>query len=187
MKTEEIIIKEVKIFKLKLKLRSMRGAIFCQVKSIKPFPHVSPSITPGNQKWRGAAPIFSSKDDLIKVLIKGFDVKSVFEVPKIKAANTTVNKRVAEAKAWIKKYFKEASVVIKLEELVIKGIKDRRLISRPTQAPNQEFAEILIIVPLKRVKMNKSLVGLLITRKKRRTNLYKRGMNPLASLAYPSS
>lgn len=34
----------------------MIGATFCQVIKIKLFIQVEPSITPGNQKWKGAAP-----------------------------------------------------------------------------------------------------------------------------------
>lgn len=41
--------------------RSIRGAIFCHVIKIMQFIHENPSITPGNQKCRGAAPAFISK------------------------------------------------------------------------------------------------------------------------------
>lgn len=59
------------------------------------------------------------------------------------------NKRTVDAKAWVKKYFKEASVDIKLFLLsLIRGIKDNKLISRPIQAPNQELDVTVINVPI---------------------------------------
>lgn len=79
----------------------------------------------------------------------------------------TANSKVAEAKACVKKYFNDASVVIIFLVLVIRGIKERRLISNPIQAPNQELAEIVINDPLRRDIRNKSLVGLLSIRKKK--------------------
>lgn len=36
------------------------GAIFCQVSIIDAVIQFNPSITSGNQKWNGAAPIFVS-------------------------------------------------------------------------------------------------------------------------------
>lgn len=147
--------------------KSIRGAIFCHVINIKPFIQFSPSITPGNQKWKGAAPIFSKSEELIKIETAVlFIAKELLEL-KIKAAIITVNNRVAEAKAWVKKYFSEASVESKLLVFVIKGMKDNRLISNPIHAPNQELADTEIRVPLINVMKNKSLVGLLSIREKR--------------------
>lgn len=40
------------------------GAIFCQVNIISELFQFSPPIISGNQKWKGAAPIFNSKADL---------------------------------------------------------------------------------------------------------------------------
>jgi hypothetical protein len=85
----------------------------------------------------------------------------------IKDPKITVSKRVAEARAWTKKYLREASVENKFFELVIKGIKERRLISSPIHAPNHELAEVEINVPPINVNKNKNLVGLLIIREKR--------------------
>lgn len=62
---------------------------------------------------------------------------------------------MVEANACVKKYFKEASVDIKLFVSIIKGIKDNKLISNPIQALNHEFEEIVIIVPLIKVVKNK--------------------------------
>lgn len=45
----------------------MRGAIFCQVTSIKIEFQFNPSNTVGNQKWKGALPIFKSIVEEIKI------------------------------------------------------------------------------------------------------------------------
>jgi hypothetical protein len=67
------------------------------------------------------------------------------------------NNRIDEAKAWVKKYFKEASEENKLFVLIIKGIKDNKLISRPIQAPNHEEEETVNKVPLINVIKNNLL------------------------------
>lgn len=66
-----------------------------------------------------------------------------------------LKRKIAEARAWVKKYFKDASVESKLFVSIIKGIKDNKLISNPIQAPNQELEEIEIKVPLIKVVKNK--------------------------------
>lgn len=65
--------------------------------------------------------------------------------------------KILEARAWIKKYFKEDSDENKFLDLIIKGIKDKRLISKPIQILNQELAEIEINVPKIIEKKNKNL------------------------------
>jgi len=40
---------------------NINGAAFCTVINSAQFFHLNPSITPGNHKWRGAAPIFSRR------------------------------------------------------------------------------------------------------------------------------
>lgn len=54
---------------------------------------------------------------------------------------------MVEANAWVKKYFKVASVDSRLFGLIIKGIKDNKLISNPIQQPIHEFEEIVIKDP----------------------------------------
>lgn len=76
------------------------------------------------------------------------------------------NSNTAEAIAWVKKYFNEASVDIKLL-LFIRGINDNKLISNPIQAPSQELDETVIIVPVIRIKKNIILAELLKIKKKR--------------------
>lgn len=128
---------------------------------------MSPSITPGNQKWKGAAPIFSNRELLIKVLITSIFLGFGEDGLNIRDPKITDKSRVAEAKAWTKKYLREASVENKFFEFVIKGIKESKLISKPIHAPNHELAEVEIKVPPINVNKNKNLVGLLIIREKR--------------------
>jgi hypothetical protein len=139
----------------------------------KPFIQLSPSITPGNQKWKGAAPIFSNKAELMSTGIKVLWINEGLIILKVKALIVIANNRVAEASAWVKKYFSEASVEKRFFVFVIKGIKDNKLISSPIHAPNHEFADVEINVPLINVIKNKNLVGLLSTREKRsKTSIY---------------
>ena len=77
------------------------------------------------------------------------------------------NKRVAEAKAWVKKYFKAASDDKVLLLLIINGINDNKLISSPIQALNHELDEMEIRVPLTKVNKNNSLAEFLKIKKKR--------------------
>lgn len=50
---------------------------------------------------------------------------------------------------------------------IIKGIKDNKLISKPIQAPNHEFEEIAIRVPLTSVVKNIKVEKFLKIKKKR--------------------
>lgn len=77
------------------------------------------------------------------------------------------NKRRDEANAWIRKYFKEASVDIKLFCSIIRGINDNKLISSPIHTPNQELDEIVIKVPKIKVNKNISFDEFLNIKKKR--------------------
>lgn len=86
------------------------------------------------------------------------------------------NNNKEEANAWVKKYFNEASVDIRLLVLIIKGIKDKRLISRPIHTPSHEFDEIEINVP-KIIENKKINLDKFLTIKKKRINLYSQGMN----------
>lgn len=71
---ENTIIITMKRVKVELYINKTIGAIFCQVNIIKQFIHLRPSITSGNQKWNGAAPIFVNKEVLIIVVIMLFQV-----------------------------------------------------------------------------------------------------------------
>lgn len=173
IRTDKTIIKAIKMSSFKVYDKSIKGAIFCHVINAKPFIQFNPSITPGNQKWNGAAPIFSNKAELIRIGIKVLWIIEGVTVLKVRALIVTASKSVAEAKACVKKYFNEASVEKRFFVLVINGIKDSKLISNPIHAPNQEFADVEIKVPLISVIKNKNLVGLLSIREKRgRTSIY---------------
>lgn len=78
-----------------------------------------------------------------------------------------MNKKIREAKTWIKKYLIEDSLEIKLFWSIIKGIKDIKLISKPIHIPIQEDEEIVIKVPVAKVIINKNLNKKFIIKKKR--------------------
>lgn len=59
---------------------------------------------------------------------------------------------IEEANAWVKKYFKEDSEENKFFVLIIRGIKDNKLISNPIHIPSQEEEEMEIKVPIIIVK-----------------------------------
>lgn len=72
------------------------GPIFCQIIKIREIFHFKFSITIGNQKWNGAAPILIKIGKIINVIIiwlLNFSIKFII----IK------KNRVAEASAWNKK------------------------------------------------------------------------------------
>ena len=78
-----------------------------------------------------------------------------------------VNNKIEEAKAWIRKYFKLLSEVIKFFLLsFIRGINESKLISNPIHALNQEFAEI-VINDLKINIIKKILFEIFLIKKKR--------------------
>lgn len=109
-------------------------------------------MTLGNQKWNGAAPVFISIAEEIKIIVSFIKLGAKLIKNKL---IIIANKNTADAKVWIKKYFKEDSEENKFFGLIIKGIKDNKLISNPIHILNQEFAEIAIIVPeIKEIKNN---------------------------------
>lgn len=124
--------------------------------------HDNPSITLGNQKWKGADPLFNNRDERIIISIKFNKLEDfIFVINKI-----TANNKIEDANAWVKKYFNEDSVDINLLSL-IRGIKDNKLISNPIQAPSQEFEEIEIIDPVIKIPKNIIFDELLKIKKKR--------------------
>lgn len=62
---EIIIIEKIKISGFKLYIIKIIGAIFCHVSKIRLLNQFNPSITSGNQKWKGAAPIFVNNAELV--------------------------------------------------------------------------------------------------------------------------
>lgn len=61
------------------------------------FPHLNPSITPGNHQWRGAAPIFRSNG--VQMIIGEYDINVSDSVnsSSVVAFTTTMKSSVAEA------------------------------------------------------------------------------------------
>lgn len=119
--------------------------------------HDKPSMIAGNQKWKGAVPIFIAKEEFIIILIKSLK-KNIFILIIL---IIIINNKFIEAIDWIKKYFKEASEERRLLDWEIKGINLNKLISKPIQHPNQELEEIEINVLLIRVKKKNILLKLL--------------------------
>ena len=62
---------------------------------------------------------------------------------------------IEDPRAWIKKYLRADSEQYWLFLDEIKGIKDNKLSSNPTHAPNQEEEETDNRVPISKVKKNK--------------------------------
>lgn len=67
---------------------------------------------------------------------------------------------MAEAIAWVKKYFKAASEDRTFEVLEINGMKERRLISKAIHAENQDPEDITINVLSIRDEKKNNLAGL---------------------------
>jgi len=79
----------------------MNGEIFCQVIINKHENQFNPSIIEGNHKWKGIKLSFINKGK-IKIKFLLIKKKKFLLIKKIKSK--------IEAKAWIKKYFIEASI-----------------------------------------------------------------------------
>lgn len=142
------------------------GAIFCHVIKITLLIQFKPSITMGNQKWNGAIPVFIIKEEAKIILI--LELKFVIIFHSIKKENKIIeNNNILEAKACVKKYFKEASEENKLFNFIVKGIKDNKLISNPIQTLNHDDEQTLIIVPKNNVVKNNILYEFFKIKKKR--------------------
>lgn len=88
-----------------LYINKIIGVIFWNVNKIKQLYQDNPSITSGNQKWKGAAPILVIKAELKIIKDKLFIqiVENILDIEIIE------NMRIVEAKAWAIKYFIAAS------------------------------------------------------------------------------
>lgn len=85
------------------------------------------------------------------------------------------NKRIEEAKAWVKKYFNLLSEVNKFFlPSFIRGIKESKLISKPIHAPSQEFDEIVINDP--KINVIKKILFEIFLIKKKRINTFMSGV-----------
>lgn len=97
-----------------------------------------------------------------------FELKFNIIFHSIKKENKiTENNKTLDARAWVKKYFNEASEENRLFNFIVKGIKDNKLISKPIHTLNQDEEQILIIVPKNRVDKNNILYEFFKIKKKR--------------------
>lgn len=117
-------------------IRIVIGASFCQVNKMPNETQEILSAIDGTQKWKGAAPSLINKAILISS--RG-SIEKLFWIDE--------SSRIEDLTAWIKKYFKLASIEKILNLLIIKGINPIIFISIPNQIGNQELALIEIIVP----------------------------------------
>lgn len=112
--------------------------------------HPSPSATIGNHIWKGAAPI------LINKAIDNKYCENITPVVIVEDANRIM----AEASAWVRKYFRLASDENWLVSEEIRGIKDNRFSSRPIHTVNQEEEETAIIIPNVKVEKKRRWEGI---------------------------
>lgn len=146
------------------------GAIFCHVNIIIEFIQFNPSITSGNQKWNGAAPIFVK----IAVSIIMDEYFLVFNISLLDSIMIIANMKTVEAIACVIKYFIAASDSILLFVFLIIGIIESRFTSNPIHILIQELDDITIIVPVIIDIINVSLYRFFI--KKSRVVTYMNGV-----------
>lgn len=82
------------------------GAIFCQVKRIRDIIQSNPLITSGNQKWSGAAPIFSRRATWRIKDVTRFKFSEKFFLL-VKIIRDKI--KIIEAIVWVRKYLIAAS------------------------------------------------------------------------------
>lgn len=111
------------------------GPIFCHVDRIRQLDQDSPSIVAGYQKWNGAIPNFVIIDKVINIW------GSILILSIIRARI-----KIVDAAACIIKYLVRLSDEIGLDLSFIRGIKDKRLISKPNQMAIQDGDDRIIIV-----------------------------------------
>jgi len=149
---------------------NINGAAFGTVINSAQFSHLSPSLTPGNHQWRGAAPRFSSRG--VQMIIDIYRFHSNENRSSVNVFIVTKNNSVAEASTWMMIYFNEASVLYKFLTLDIKGINDNRLISRPVHAPNHELEDTDTNTPPTKVISRRIFVELLGIREESFYSIY---------------
>lgn len=129
------------------------GEIFCHVIKMKQFNQDNPSMILGNQKWKGADPIFINSVEFIIIGVIIFISKFINNI-----LIKIINKKLIEASDWIRKYFNEASEENKFFEFEINGIKLIKLISNPIQHPNHELDEMEIKVLKNKINIKNILL-----------------------------
>jgi len=150
---DAIITTDMNIVNLILYINRTIGAIFCHVNTNKQFNQSSPSITSGNQKWKGAIPIFVRSLEFIVII--NVDWINVLEAILVLFIIMIIDIRIiVDAIACVMKYLIEDSADSIFFWFCIRGIIDKRLISSPSHIPNHEYEEIEIIVLIIKVDMN---------------------------------
>lgn len=148
-----IIVKKLK-FKLLFMIKII-GVIFCHVNNNKQLNQFNPSITSGNQKWKGAAPslVNNAEFNINK------NIEFILGVINSVLINIKIieNIKIKEAIVWERKYFKDDSEEYIFFVELNNGIIDNKLISNPIHIPIQEYEEIAINVPIIIVFKNKIL------------------------------
>jgi hypothetical protein len=118
-------------------------------------------ISSGNQKCKGGAPAFINKEINTRVSVtskvKTCEVLALRVVPAI---------NIVDARAWTRKYLRQASVRFLLILLSMMGAMLIRLISSPIQLVNHELALIAISEPRIKVVINKYRYDLINIKKK---------------------
>lgn len=117
--------------------------------------HLSPSTTCGIHTWKGEAPSLIKSLIVIKELISFIEEKNKDPYILRRAAKI----KMAEARAWIRKYFNEASEFRGDFFLRNKVSKETMLTSKPIQAINQEEADIAKIEPMMSVVTKRIFQG----------------------------
>lgn len=142
--------------------RRIKGANFCQIRMIKRFIHWIPSITWGTQRWNGALPILIKRLSIIKI-IKKFRLDNDHLINLMEKA---LEIKIAEARAWIRKYLRIASELRGDFSFMAKARKAIMFISNPIQAVIQEGAEKAEIEPKTSKNINKVFQGKIIIKKR---------------------
>jgi hypothetical protein len=157
--------------------KRMNGEIFCQVRINILMDHVEDKIIGGNQKCIGGIPPLISN----AVRIRKLDVSKYVGKVLANIMNGKIN--ITEAIACAKKYLIQDSVDSKLILFMMRGISLIRLISNPIHTIIHELALTEMIVPVSKNRVN-IIKNVFMKIKKKEIFSYRRGMNPLALLAY---
>lgn len=138
----------VGLIELWVKYSRANGASFCQVVIISAVFSEVPCRTSGNQKCRGARPSFIASA-IVSMMQAGWFVNCVIsQVLVDHALIVLANRSVAEAAAWVRKYFAAASVARGWCCLAIRGMMARVFSSSPIQARSQWVLDRVMIVPI---------------------------------------
>lgn len=156
----------------------IKGAIFCQVNMSVRLNHVKPSMICGTHKWNGAAPSLINNLIKIKVEKKSREDRKLKIILPLKALQI----KIADAKAWIRKYFSVASEFREDLNLIKRANSPNMLISSPIHAIIQEEAEVAINVPRRITYKNIIFHGRSSIKKGNSLHIW--DMSPKAWLAY---